>query len=103
MGKKYILIIIIIPFQLPGAGIDGAGRDRSRQTPGEGGGESMAASFVTNQKYGIIGFPANREINKQIRHPGHGHLLLLGYLGHSKTLPAPYWDSQLGGKLVGSI
>lgn len=44
----------------------------------------MAASFVTNQKYGIIGFPANREINKQICHLGHGHLLLLGYLGTAK-------------------
>lgn len=41
----------------------------------------MAASFVTDQKYGIIGFPANREINEQIHHLGHGHL---GHLGTAK-------------------
>jgi len=44
----------------------------------------MAASFVTNQKYEIIWFPADKETNKQIYHLGHGHLLLLGRLGTAK-------------------
>lgn len=83
--KEKKKLIIIIPFPLHGTGIDGAGRDCSQQTPGEGGGESMATSFVTNQKYGIIGFPANRELKKQIHHLGHGRLLLLGHLGHLGT------------------
>lgn len=52
---------------------------------GSDGGESMAASFVTNQKYGRIGFPANTERNQQIHHLAHGHLLLRGHLGTGKN------------------
>lgn len=64
--------IPMIPSRFLCVGIDGGSRDRLEPTAGREGGID-GSSFVTNQKSGIIGFPASGEINQGIHHPGQGH------------------------------
>lgn len=66
--------VLMISSQFLRAGINGRSGDGPEPTARREGGRGIdGSSFVTNQKPGIIGFPASGEINQGIHHPGQGH------------------------------